>query len=163
MKRTYRVMGILLLAATACGCHAMGPSAKPDFTADLQGQQEVPPVKTDASGQAQFFVSGNEKTIRYEIVVHNLRDVTMAHLHLGMPGVNGDHVVWLYPSSPPPREIGGVFDGILARGSFGAKRLLGPMAGKTIADLVAKMKAGGVYVNVHTKEHPDGELRGQLH
>jgi len=39
---------------------------------------------------------------------------------------------------------------------------MGPFTGKTIADLVAEIQAGKAYVNVHTKEHPDGEIRGTI-
>ncbi|MCL5099199.1 MAG: CHRD domain-containing protein, partial [Candidatus Omnitrophica bacterium] len=88
---------------------------------------------------------------------------TMAHLHLGAAGTNGDHIAWLYPPEPPPKEIPGEFNGTLADGSITADHLMGPMAGKSIADLVAKMKAGDIYVNVHTKAQPDGEIRGQVH
>jgi hypothetical protein len=36
------------------------------------------------------------------------------------------------------------------------------MEGKTLEDLVAAMDSGETYVNVHTAEHPDGEIRGQI-
>jgi hypothetical protein len=36
------------------------------------------------------------------------------------------------------------------------------MEGKTLEDLVAAMDSGETYVNVHTAEHPDGEIRGQV-
>jgi hypothetical protein len=36
------------------------------------------------------------------------------------------------------------------------------MQGKTLDDLAAAMDSGDVYVNVHTAEHPDGEIRGQI-
>jgi hypothetical protein len=34
--------------------------------------------------------------------------------------------------------------------------------GKTIADLVQEIKNGDAYVNVHTVQHPAGEIRGQI-
>jgi CHRD domain len=36
------------------------------------------------------------------------------------------------------------------------------MQGKTISDLIAAMKNGSTYVNVHTEQNPGGEVRGQL-
>ncbi len=36
------------------------------------------------------------------------------------------------------------------------------MQGKTIRDLIAAMKNGSTYVNVHTELNPVGEVRGQL-
>ena len=37
-----------------------------------------------------------------------------------------------------------------------------PMAGKTLIDLNKAMELGETYVNVHTEEHPNGEIRGQI-
>jgi hypothetical protein len=36
------------------------------------------------------------------------------------------------------------------------------MKGKAISDLIAAMKNGTTYVNVHSTDFPDGEMRGQL-
>ena len=40
--------------------------------------------------------------------------------------------------------------------------LQGPMSGKTIADLQSAINALGVNIDLHTKNHPDGELRGTV-
>jgi hypothetical protein len=49
-----------------------------------------------------------------------------------------------------------------ASGNVHASDLTGPLAGKTINDLVSAMQSGNTYVNIHTEEHPNGELRGQI-
>ena len=36
------------------------------------------------------------------------------------------------------------------------------MVGQTLTDLQTAMTNGDTYVNVHTDDHPDGEIRGQL-
>ncbi|HEX9320215.1 MAG TPA: CHRD domain-containing protein [Nitrososphaeraceae archaeon] len=36
------------------------------------------------------------------------------------------------------------------------------MKGKSLTDLKTAMANGDTYVNVHTKNHPDGEIRGQI-
>jgi hypothetical protein len=36
------------------------------------------------------------------------------------------------------------------------------MAGKQIEDLANNMTNGGTYINVHTQQHPNGEIRGQI-
>jgi hypothetical protein len=51
---------------------------------------------------------------------------------------------------------------VLTEGSFSAAQLLGPLRGKTIADFVAVINTGSVYLNVGTSGHPSGEIRGQL-
>ncbi len=51
---------------------------------------------------------------------------------------------------------------MIFRGNLSDASLKGPMQGKTIDDLAAAMDAGETYVNVHTAQNPDGEIRGQL-
>jgi hypothetical protein len=36
------------------------------------------------------------------------------------------------------------------------------MQGKTMQDLIAALKNGTTYINVHTEQNPNGEIRGQL-
>jgi hypothetical protein len=36
------------------------------------------------------------------------------------------------------------------------------MQGKTMLELIAAMKNGSTYVNFHTEQNPNGEIRGQL-
>ena len=163
MKAPCLFAGILAFALAAGGCSKESASAgKKDFVAQLTGGEQVPAVATAASGNASFWLNPAGTEIRYKLTVANLHNVTMAHLHLGALGKNGLPVVWLYPSAPPPKEIGGLTNGVLSEGSINADNLVGPIAGKTMGDLVAAIRANNIYVNVHTREHPDGEIRGQL-
>jgi CHRD domain len=73
----------------------------------------------------------------------------MAHIHSGKKGENGDVVVVLFKSDTPT----GPMNGTLAQGNFTAADLKGPMAGKTIQDLVTAMKNGETYANVHQCSH----------
>jgi hypothetical protein len=52
--------------------------------------------------------------------------------------------------------------GMTIRGNLSDSSLKGAMQGKMLADLVAAMDSGETYVNIHTAEHPDGEIRGQI-
>jgi hypothetical protein len=36
------------------------------------------------------------------------------------------------------------------------------MAGKQLSDLIDVIRSEGAYVNVHTEQNPDGEIRGQI-
>jgi hypothetical protein len=53
-------------------------------------------------------------------------------------------------------------DGLLAEGTITAADLVGPLAGMSIDDLLAEMRAGNAYVNVHSEANPGGEIRGQI-
>jgi hypothetical protein len=163
VKATYLFAGILAFVLAAGGCSKEPASASnADFVAQLTGGEQVPSVTTTASGTASFWLNPAGTEIRYKLTVADLHNVTMAHLHLGALGKNGAPVVWLYPSAPPPKEIDGPTNGVLSEGSIHADNLVGPMAGKMIGDLVAAIRAHNIYVNVHTREHSGGEIRGQL-
>lgn len=149
-------MSLVLLAALPLA------AAQPvqNFRAPLEGGQEVPAVDTHARGLAKFQLRSDG--LHYRLIVANIEDVLMAHIHLAPAGQNGPVVVWLYPAGPPPVLIPGRFNGVLATGVIADGDLVGPLAGMTLDDLVAEINAGNAYVNVHTVANPGGEIRGQI-
>jgi len=86
----------------------------------------------------------------------------MSHIHVGSADENGPVVAWLYPSAPPPALIEGRTNGVLQEGVITKDDLVGQLEGKKLWDLVEMMKNGQTYVNVHTKQNPAGEIRGQI-
>ena len=159
-------LGVLLLAfGTSFG------AAKSVFRAALSGSEEVPAHTTAAKGHAVFTLEKDGTEISYRLVVNNITNATVAHIHAGNPGETGAPVVTLYG---PVAAGGGKKSGLLSSGTIHASDLTGTLAGKTIADLVAEMNSGHTYVNVHTDDgvgeanrgpgdFPDGEIRGQIH
>ena len=134
---------------------AVQHEGKQNFTAQLSGDQQVPPVQTSASGMAWF--KPMQDNVWFEINVTNIQGVTMAHIHSGKQGENGPPVVPLYKSDTPQQ-----MSGILAKGNITADTFQGPMAGKQLSDLITAMQNGETYVNIHTQQNPDGEIRGQI-
>jgi hypothetical protein len=132
------------------------------FQATLEGKQQSPAIDTPANGTATFTLSADGTTLSYTLSVVDTSDITMAHIHIAGAGQNGPVAAWLYPSQPHAETKPGKFTGVLASGTITAADLAGPLQGKTIADLVADIKAGNAYVNVHTTAHPGGEIRGQI-
>jgi hypothetical protein len=151
---------IAMLATTGVAAFADAPDRA--FMARLSDSEEVPPVDTEAWGHAVFSLSKGGTELRYRVVVHNIEDVLMAHIHLGPAGENRPVVVWLYPDSPPPQLIEGRFDGVLGKSAITSGDLVGPLEGMTLEDLLDEMSAGNTYVNVHTDANPGGEIRGRL-
>ena len=142
----------------------------------LNGDEEVPARPTQGQGQAMFRIADDGESIDYKLIASNIDNAFMAHIHMAPPGVNGPIVVWLFPSTTPgvTGPLGaGRHDGVLAEGTIVATNLTGPLAGHPLADLIALIRSGGGYVNVHTNDgvdgtntgpgdFPGGEIRGQL-
>ena len=128
------------------------------FNVQLSGSEEVPPVDIKASGSAEF-KAPHFDNIGYSVNVSNIDKVTAAHIHSGKTGENGPIVVTLFKTESPSSES---MNGILTSGNITNADLEGPMAGKTLIDLNKAMELGETYVNVHTEEHPNGEIRGQI-
>ncbi|HXV88619.1 MAG TPA: CHRD domain-containing protein [Nitrososphaeraceae archaeon] len=127
------------------------------YDAPLSGENEVPPVQSSATGLAEFTPPVND-TIKYRINITGISGATGAHIHSGQAGENGEVVVDLLTSM----KANDVSYGMTIRGNISDSSLKGPMEGKTLEDLVAAMDSGQTYVNIHTTEHPDGEIRGQI-
>jgi hypothetical protein len=118
----------------------------------LSGDQEVPPVASDAFGLATFIYLANERSIAFIVQVEGLTNITAAHIHWGTAGTNGPPVANLYTPATPQTVL--EFDGMLTAGD-----ILGEL---TLEQLVFGMLTGQTYINVHTSAHPNGEIRGQI-
>jgi hypothetical protein len=123
------------------------------FTAKLSGQEEVPPTNSQATGMAEFTVTGD--SVEYTVNASGMQGVTAGHIHSGKQGENGPVVVTLFKNDTPTNEVS-------ETGSITPDKLEGPMAGKQLTDLASAMNNGDTYVNVHTEQNPDGEIRGQI-
>lgn len=161
MKRTSVValLLVLILLATTGGASAKSNN---HFEASLKGRNEVPANNSKATGQALFKVVDGGNAIEYKLIVANLDNLHMAHIHLAPAGSNGGVVVWLYPSAPPAQLIPGTTNGILMTGTITSDNLVGALAGQPLSALIDAMAAGNAYVNVHTTLFPGGEIRGQV-
>jgi CHRD domain len=137
---------------------SVGFAAEKSFHAKLTGNDEVPSVKTKASGDVKFKLSSDGKTLSYTLHVKNILNATVAHIHRGMKGKSGPPLVNLFTG--PNKE--GKFSGDLAMGTITANELSGDLMGKSLDDLVQIIKADDAYVNVHTDANPNGEIRGQI-
>jgi hypothetical protein len=126
------------------------------FTAQLSGDQQIPSIQTSASGIVWF--KPMQDSIWFKVNVTDIQGVTMAHIHMGKQGENGPPAVPLYKPDTPSGQMSGV----LAKGNITADTFQGPMAGKQISDLITAMQNGETYVNIHTQQNPNGEIRGQI-
>nr|WP_290666696.1 CHRD domain-containing protein [Ardenticatena sp.] len=127
------------------------------FLANMNGDNEVPPVTTNTMGRARFRLSPDETRLQYRVLVRNLVDGTAAHIHCGAPGVNGPVGATLFSGGPVS-----IASGVLTQGLLTAPDAGNGCGWLTLADMVADMRAGNTYINVHTLAHPSGEIRGPI-
>jgi hypothetical protein len=158
------------------GLNAAFSASGDNFSANLDGAQEVPPVTAEGTGIASLQMQDN--TITYQVNVVNTDKITGIHIHKGTSGENGDVLVSLYTRDTDRDDISSLPKNIepkidvastvqrssqfSSRGNFHDYDLQGSLEGKTLEDLVSLMQSGQTYVNVHTTSYPDGEIRGQI-
>lgn len=159
MKKLQRILSFAFVALLAVAV-VQAQEGVLVLRADLSGAEEVPPHPSDASGTAKFKVNQARTAIEFTLDLKNGTDilgVAGAHLHCAPAGLNGPVVVFLAGSLP------GGFDGdVQIRGTLNQGNIVGPACGATLAELVDSMRAGNVYVNVHSVANPGGEIRGQV-
>ena len=142
----------------------------------LTGYEEVPSVSTGASGQFAARISRDESAIEWQLGYEDLAGtVQQAHIHFASTGVNGGITVFLctnlgngpagtQPCPSPPAEISGRIISVDVSPDIPATagaRTQGIGTGE-IEELIAAMRAGATYVNVHTTTWPGGEIRSQI-
>ncbi len=128
------------------------------FFAKLRGRNEVPSVETDARGEAFFKLSLDKLSLKFKLDLFDIEDVVVAHLHLGSKGTNGPVVAFLFGPITNPVSI----ECATLTGMITQDDLIGPLAGQTLGNLVNEIISGNIYINVHTVQYPNGEIRGQL-
>ncbi len=158
MKRTILALTLILAAIPLLAWGA----ARVGYKAQLRGAEVVPPVSTEGTGGILLDFSPDGKSVHFRLSVHNLADVTAAHLHLGAIGKEGPVIATLYPVDAAASVKPGSFSGVLSQGVLTAADLEGPLKGQPLSVLLREIRADYVYVKVHTKKHPGGELRGQV-
>lgn len=129
-----------------------------EFDAILTSAAEVPPVQSSASGFAELEVEEGSDNMEYGIIAINIDKVTKAHIHQGSSSEAGPVVATLFNASTPT----GPTSGELTDGFITSANLEGPLQGKQLSDLIALMQNGQAYINVHTEQNPDGEIRGTI-
>jgi hypothetical protein len=127
------------------GSTAIALAAPMSFTVPLTGKQQVPPVTTSGSGTADLTYNSSTRELTWSIDYSGLSGpVTMAHIHGPAPeGKNAGVEIWLSKKGKPVSS---------------------PIKGKAkLTKAQAKqLMDGELYINIHTKEHPAGEIRGQI-
>ena len=162
----------LLLTAMLAALAVPSVASAEHIQANLIGYEEVPAVSTVASGEFNAAISNDDKFIDYELTFSGLQGtVQQSHIHVAQKSVNGSIVIWLCqtasfvdptgkaPTCPQQGTVTGrITSANVIAGSMAPQQLT---AGD-LAEMIAAMRAGTAYANVHTNLSPGGEIRGQI-
>ena len=165
-----------VLVALSAAMAASTAARSEDIRARLIGYQEVPSVSTPASGEFRAQISRDDGLIEYELSFSGLvGTVQQSHIHFGQRSVNGSVVIWLCQTAttPAPAAVAGltplcpqsgtVTGQITAANVISGSTASQQIAAGELAEVIAAIRAGVAYVNVHaTPLNPGGEIRGQL-
>ena len=165
-------LGVIL----AMGSYAVAGSSKDNVKADsMTGYLEGAPggpVSSAATGEFEATIDDEARTIHYTLSYSGLEgDVRQSHIHFGQRSVNGGISIWLCETAANPRPVGspdvpdcpqsGTVDSTVT-----ANHVVGPagqgIAGGEFEEIVAAIRAGRAYANVHSSKFPGGEIRGQI-
>lgn len=137
---------ILAGAALALSACSSVQSVMPDWMpgsgaikVSLSGTEEVPPLNVPGSGSGSFRLA-EDGTLTGSVTTKDVAG-TMGHIHRAAKGANGPVIV-------PLEKKGDTYSV--------------PAGRKLTAAQTEDLKAGRLYVNVHTARHKGGEVRGQL-
>jgi len=158
MKRNVVVVA-LALAASAVAATAAGDEL---FKARLSGDQEAPPggpVLTDTTGRFEVHLSKDQQSAEFTLRVDSGTRVTQAHFHCGPAGVNGPIIIFLAGFHPQGWDVDGKW---VSDTTITNANIVNTTCGTTLAAIFEQARAGNVYVNVHSVDHPSGVARGQL-
>jgi hypothetical protein len=137
----------------------------------LSGYEETPSaVSTTGNGTFNARISNDNSRIDWELSYADLEGaVQQAHIHFGQKGVTGPISVFLCTNlgngpagtqacPAPPATISGT---ITAADVTNLANERGISAGE-FDELLAAIRAGVTYVNVHSTRWPGGEIRSQI-
>jgi hypothetical protein len=128
-----------IAALFAMGALAAGSALAVDVKVKLSGDNEVPAVKTQATGEGTITI-GDDGSVSGSISTKGI-DGTMGHIHLAAAGKNGPVIVKLTKDGDTYKV---------------------PADAHLDAAQIAAFKAGELYVNVHSAANKAGEIRAQL-
>jgi hypothetical protein len=182
MKRVLLVAAAVV--ALAGSAFAFTDDGRRLFGEFLSGLKEAPAVvSTTGTGTFRALISGDETEIHYLLTFSDLEgDVRQGHIHIGLPQNAGGIVLWLCDSDVNPSPVAttpactqndpadlrnGRVTGTLTEADVqnaAANGIAGPTATTPgeFAEVIALIRAGKTYVNVHSAKFGAGEVRSQI-
>jgi hypothetical protein len=158
-----------IVLALGVGSYAVAGDDPKNINETLIGYEEVPSISTTGNGRFTARIRTGPDRIEYTLSYRELEgNVLQAHIHFAQRAVNGGISAFLCtnlgngpagtPACPPaPATVSG---------TIRPPDVVGPetqgIEPGAFAELVAAIRAGYTYANVHSTKWPGGEIRAQL-
>ncbi|GIG87240.1 CHRD domain-containing protein [Plantactinospora endophytica] len=136
----------------------------------LTGYQEDPlAISTSGTGRLSLGIDEDEQELTYQLSYEGLEgNVTQAHVHVGGRAQSGGISAFICTNlgNGPAGTQACPAAPATVTGTIRPVDVIGPTAQGITAgqfdELVAAVRAGATYVNVHSSLYPGGEIRAQL-
>lgn len=149
------IVGIAALGITAC---SSDPQEK--YVADMRASNEVPANSSTAVGRVVLLVSRDGSYAEYSVEQSGLTGgIRGGHFHRAAAGVNGSIVLSFFfnaDGTPLTAPVPGTTDLEIN------KAIARTITKAQLDPILADLRAGNLYANIHTPNFPGGEIRGQL-
>jgi len=172
------ILGTVIALLGVVSYAVAGGGSKNFRGAPMVGYEENPDISTVATGEFSARLSDDGDSLEYELSYSGLEGtVTQAHVHFGKRAINGGVSFFLCGTAASPGPAGtpvcpGPNSGTV-EGEIDAADVLAlitpppPTAGQGIEagafnEILAAMRYGSTYANVHTTKWPGGEIRAQI-
>ena len=155
-----RILGSLVAGFTTLGVLGCSSDPQEKYVAQLSSSNEVPANSSSASGRVVLLVARDASYAEYSVEQGGLSGgIRGGHFHRAASGANGPIVLSFFfnadgtgNNAPVPGTTDLEINKAIARTI--TKAQLDP--------ILADLRAGNLYANIHTPNFPGGEIRGQL-
>jgi hypothetical protein len=167
------LLAVLTLLSVSALIAFAAESEKSHLRAKLTGLQEVVgPATVITDGTGTFTATINDdSTLTYTLSYSNLSSaITQAHIHIGATKISGGVSIFLCanvaaPAGTPACPDDATHSGTVSR-TVSAADVIGPanqgIAAGDFRNVVRAIASHVTYANIHTTNHPAGEIRGQI-
>lgn len=165
------LVAVIGLVALLVGGQGSAGGHKTMVKADtLTGYQEATPAGVSSptgTGTFSAEIDDDAQLITYTLTYVGLGTAaTQSHVHFGNRFDSGGVSFFLCGGGTKPACPAGTTTEAVVTGTVTAADVIGPaaqgIAAGEFGEIVAAMRAGVAYANVHTTQFPAGEIRGQI-